>query len=39
MPAAKHIAGHRAQWKRVMSLPMTCRSAGHHFSKRSSSLP
>ena len=27
------IAGHMIVWSRLMSLPMTCRSAGHHFAK------
>jgi hypothetical protein len=26
------IAGQTTQWNRVMSLPITCRSAGHHFA-------
>ena len=30
--AAISIAGQITAWNRVMSLPMTCRSAGHHFS-------
>jgi hypothetical protein len=28
-PRASSIAGQMRQWKRVMSLPITCRSAGH----------
>ena len=32
--AANSIAGQRAQWKRVMSLPMKWMSAGHYFSNR-----
>src|SRR6266516_2026622 len=27
--AASSIAGQMTQWKRVIPLPMTCRSAGH----------
>ena len=37
--AAISIAGQITAWKRVMSLPMTCRSAGHHFSNISGSVP
>ena len=29
--AAISIAGQMTAWNRVMSLPMTWRSAGHHF--------
>ena len=38
-PALISIAGQITQWKRVMSLPTTCRLAGHHSLKRSSSQP
>ena len=38
MPAARHIAGHQTQWKRMMSLPIRWWTAGHHFAKRSGSL-
>jgi hypothetical protein len=33
------IAGQITVWNRVMSFPMTCRSAGHHFSNSASSAP
>ena len=31
--AAISIAGQIKAWKRVMSFPIRCRSAGHNFSK------
>ena len=33
------IAGQITAWNRVMSLPMTCRSAGHHCSNSAASVP
>ena len=39
VPALISIAGQTTQWKRVMSLPMTCRSAGHQVSNSASSVP
>ena len=38
-PALISMAGQMTAWKRVMSLPMTCRSAGHHRSNIARSLP
>ena len=38
-PAAINIAGQTMQWKRVMSLPMTWTSQGHHFLNFASSVP
>ena len=32
MPALHSIAGQKIVWNRAMSLPMTWRSAGHHFA-------
>jgi hypothetical protein len=37
-PALINIAGQTTVWKRVMSFPMTCRSAGHHFANFASSV-
>ena len=37
MPALMSIAGQMIVWKRLMSLPITCRSAGHHFANASGS--
>jgi hypothetical protein len=39
IPADISIAGQMTVWNRVMSLPMTCRSAGHHFAAFASSVP
>ena len=38
-PADISIAGQYRVWKRVMSLPMTCRSAGHQRLNVASSVP
>src|ERR1043166_3836761 len=38
-PAASSIAGQITQWKRVIPLPMTCRSAGHRRSNPASGNP
>ncbi len=38
-PALMSMAGQITQWKRVMSLPTMCRSAGHHFLNSASSHP
>src|ERR1041384_5486797 len=37
--AASSIAGQITQWKSVMPLPMTCRSAGHRRSNPASGNP
>ena len=36
-PALHSIAGQKIVWKRAMSLPMTCRSAGHQCANASGS--
>ena len=38
-PAASSIAGHHTQWNRMISLPMTWCTFGHHASNRSRSTP
>jgi hypothetical protein len=36
-PALMSIAGQITVWNRLMSLPITWRSAGHHFANASGS--